>query len=136
MKTYRKRKYISGFGFFDLIKNVATNIPYKQIGHTLVPYVKKGAISLANSASERIGHNIGEKVGDVLAHPRTDDKKLQEVREKTLKDLELLPHNQKTKNRNKILQELKINDAPISALYGGSLKNKKKIKGGMIRILK
>ena len=135
MKTYQKRKYIKGYGFVDLVKNVLTNIPFKS---TLTPFMKKSVTSLANSASQRIGHNIGERLGDTLIHQRTDDKKLQEVREQTLKDLELIPNNTKnnSKNKNKILEELKLSDPPLGALYSGSgLKKKKKIKGGAIKYL-
>jgi hypothetical protein len=134
MRTYRKKIYIKGYGFLDTIRNVLTNIPYKKIGATLVPLAKKATISLANSASERVGHNIGSRIGDTLIKPRTDPQALQQVREQTLKDLELVPNN--SKNRNKVLEELKISEPPIGALYSGNgLKKKKKMKGGMIKYL-
>ena len=135
MKTYRKQQYIKGYGMIDILKNTLSNIPYKKIGHVLTPFAKKSIIALANSASQRVGHNIGEKVGDIVIKPRVDDKKLQEVREQTLKDLELLSdNNSKTTNKNKLLQELKLSNPPLEALYGSGIK--KKVKGGMIKILK
>jgi hypothetical protein len=134
MRTYRKRLYIKGYGFLDVIRNVVTNIPYKKLGTALLPGVKKAGVNLANAASERIGHNLGSKIGDKIVTPRTDPAAIQEVRAQTLKDLELTPHT--TQSRNKILQELKIVDneptvVPLGALYGTG----RKVKGGMIKYL-